>query len=363
MRNDLARMLRLAIGLTTLAGLVAAGLCGGLVSQAAEAVHLNFLIPEGPGQDVASRAAVAVYEKEHPNVTVTIVAGSNANYYPKMLAAMQTTPDQPLFNIAYINAPTWPKGYAADMWLPIDTARAPNVLHVLKPYRRPQDRGAGVGIVLIGLLYNENYVKTPPTSWADLWANPTFKHKVVLFDYLWEYNGLVMAARLNGGSETNIEPGIRVWSQHTDQIRALITSTDQMQNLLQTGDAWLTAWPKANQAVWAKQGLPFAFAVPKEGAIAFPLYLTVVKGSSPAQVRAAQDIINLLLSSYYQGLYAASSYTSPVSDEVRVPAALANDPAFSQRVLSKAILLDEAAIASNTANYTRLWNAQVKSKL
>lgn len=363
MRHIVTRTLLRPPALAVLAGLVIAALGGGTLSQAADVVHLNFLIPEGPGQDVAARAAVAVYQKEHPNVSVTIVAGSNANYYPKMLAAMQTTPDQPLFNMAYINAPTWPKGYTADMWLPLDTARVPNALHVIKQYRRSQDKGVGVGIVLIGLLYNEKYVKTPPTSWTDLWANAAFKHKVVLFDYLWEYNGLVMAARLNGGSETNIEPGIKVWSQHTDQIRALITSTDQMQNLLQTGDAWLTAWPKANQAVWAKQGLPFAFAVPKEGAVAFPLFLTVVKGSSPAQVRAAQDIINLLLSSYYQSLYAASSYTSPVSDEVRIPAALANDPAFSQRVLSKAILLDEAAIAANSPNYTKLWNAEVKSKL
>ena len=359
----LVRTARRPLAIATLAGLLLAALGGETLSQAADAVHLNFLIPEGPGQDVAARAAVALYQKEHPNVSVTIVPGSNANYYPKMLAAMQTTPDQPLFNIAYINAPTWPKGYAADMWLPLDTARVANALHVLKPYRRPQDKGVGVGIVLIGLLYNEKDVKTAPTSWTDLWANPTFKHKVVLFDYLWEYNGLVMAARLNGGSETNIQPGIRVWSQHTDQIRALITSTDQMQNLLQTGDAWVTAWPKANQAVWAKQGLPFAFAVPKEGAVAFPLYLTVVKGSSAAQIRAAQDIINLLLSSYYQSLYAASSYTSPVVDDVRIPAALANDPAFSQAVLNKAILLDEAAIAANSADYTRLWNAEVKSKL
>jgi putative spermidine/putrescine transport system substrate-binding protein len=355
--------MRRLLGVIVVAGLVLASCGAQTASLAAETVHLNFLIPEGPGQDVAARAAVAVYQKEHPNVAVTIVPGSNANYYPKMLAAMQTTPDQPLFNMAYINAPTWPKGYTADMWLPLDTGRVPNALHVLKPYRRSQDKGVGVGIVLIGLLYNERFVKTPPTSWTDLWANPTFKHKVVLFDYLWEYNGLVMAARLNGGSESNVEPGIRVWSQHTDQIRALITSTDQMQNLLQTGDAWLTAWPKANQAVWAKQGLPFAFAIPKEGAVAFPLYLTVIKGSSPAQVRTAQDLINLLLSPYYQNLYAASSFTSPVTDDVRIPAALANDPAFSQRVLSHAILLDEAAIAANSATYTRLWNAEVKSKL
>ena len=338
--------------------------CGaGNVSLASPVVHLDFLIPEGPGQAFAAKGAVAEYQRAHPNVTVTIVAGSNANYYPKMLAAMQTTPDQPLFNLAYINATTWPKGYSANMWVPLDMSLVTNGKAVLAPYRRPEDKGIGVGIVLIGLLYNTKYVQTPPTSWTDLWANSQFKNKVVLFDYLWEYNGLVMAAKLNGGSENNIQPGIQVWSQHADQIRALITSTDQMQNLLQTGDAWLTAWPKANQAVWAKQGLPFGFAVPKEGAVAFPLYLTVIKGSTPAQTKAAQDIINLLLSARYQAEYAVSSYTSPVVNNVVLPGVLRSDPGFDPAVLGKAILLDEAAIASHSAEYTQLWNANVKSKL
>ena len=131
-------------------------------------------------------------------------------------------------------------------------------------------------------------MKTPPTSWADVWSNPAYKGRVILFDYLWPYTGVVQAARMNGGNEANPDAGFKIWSEHTDQLLALVTSTQQAQNLIARGDAWITIWAKGNVQQWADAGAPVGFAVPKEGLVAFPLFFQIVVGTKPDQQAVAE---------------------------------------------------------------------------
>jgi putative spermidine/putrescine transport system substrate-binding protein len=214
-------------------------------------------------------------------------------------------------------------------------------------------------------MYNTKKVKTPPTSWSDLWANSDYKGHVLLWDYLWAYNGVAVAAKLNGGSEDNVQPGMQLYAQaaKNHQFTAFVTSTDQMLNLMNQGNAWLTAWFKGNQSVWAQQGQPVGFAVPKEGVIAFPLSITVDKGSTPDQQKAAADIINLLLSVKYQQVYAEGTFTAPSNSKVPLPSNMLSDPDYSQSVLKNAIQLDWGKIAQHNSEWRALWDRDVKANL
>src|SRR6185437_6017897 len=141
-------------------------------------------------------------------------------------------------------------------------------------YARPDNRGVAYQMSAIGLLYNKNLVHTPPDSWTALWS-PEYKGKVVMFDY--DTRALVIAARLNGGSEKDIDPGFRIWAQHADNFRALVDSNDGVKNALASGDAAIAPWFNSISRIWINEGAPFGFVIPKEGAIGFPLYLTIVK--------------------------------------------------------------------------------------
>jgi len=57
----------------------------------------------------------------HPNVTIELFEGTNAETYPKMVAAKKTTPDQPFVNFGYFNQDVTSKGDIEDLWetLPI----------------------------------------------------------------------------------------------------------------------------------------------------------------------------------------------------------------------------------------------------
>src|SRR3954451_5927347 len=63
---------------------------------------------------------------------------------------------------------------------------------------------------VVGLTYNPETVKTPPTSWADLW-NPEFKGKVGItnLNSTLGTGWLVEIARMRGGSEANVDAGFK----------------------------------------------------------------------------------------------------------------------------------------------------------
>ena len=63
---------------------------------------------------------------------------------------------------------------------------------------------------VVGLTYNPDTIKTPPTSWADLWK-PEFKGKVGItnLNSTLGTGWLVEIAKMHGGSEANIDPGFK----------------------------------------------------------------------------------------------------------------------------------------------------------
>ena len=63
---------------------------------------------------------------------------------------------------------------------------------------------------IVGLTYNPDTVKTPPTSWADLWK-PEFKGKVGItnLNSTLGTGWLVEIARMHGGSEANVDEGFK----------------------------------------------------------------------------------------------------------------------------------------------------------
>lgn len=332
-------------------------------APAAKDVELTFFTFEGPGQGDAAKAAVAEYQQTHPNVKVTFFVGSNAVEYPKLLAARKTTPDKPLYNIFQTNPETQAKGNLDGMWLSLNTSKMPNVADVIPSYRQPGDKGIGFGAGVIGLMYNTKKLAAPPQSWSEMWTDPGLKGKVVLWDYLWAYNSLPVMARLKGGSEDNVRPGIDFIKQHLGQVNALVTSSQQMQDLLVTGDGAITVWFKGNQKVWASEGKPYGFVVPKEGAIGFPLSINVVAGTTPEQQRAAEDIINLILSPKYQQVYSEGTSTAPTNGKATLPASLSTDPAYSPETLKNAIQLDWAKMAVQNQAWKDLWDREVKAGL
>ena len=125
----------------------------------------------------------------------------------------------------------------------------------------------------LGFLVNSERFKfsEPPRSWAELWE-PRFRSELALFDFGSTLGPafLVMAARLEGGSETDIEPGFAKLAELSDHAVVFQSSGPANNLMVAQGEAGIT-FGLASQTLDLKaNGAPVEWIVPAEGAIALP---------------------------------------------------------------------------------------------
>ena len=337
---------------------------GGKPAGADGPVKLSFFVYVGANQGVVPREVVAEYTKANSNVTIELYEGTNAETYPKMVAARKTTPDQPIVNFGYFNADANAKGDIDDMWEQLDTTNVPAVSNVYDAFKRKDNKGIAWGMVGIGLMYNTEHVKTPPTSWMDFW-DPKFKGRLALSNGNHYLSGLVTTTRAQGGKESDpaaIDKAFKLISDtaKTGQIKLFYLSNDQVKQPMIRGEVWLSGWFNSSVDIWANQEKgPFGYAAPKEGQIAFTLYHHVVKGSTPAQKYHAERIIGMLNDKKWLSSYCNLTHSIPVAKNIDIDAALANQEAFKTRNIEGAIQLEWPTIAAKNSEWKERWDKEV----
>lgn len=104
-------------------------------------------------------------------------------------------------------------------------------------FRHPDGYAPVITAQLIGIAYNPKKITTPPTSWEDLWR-PEYKGRVGITG-LGSSLGtafMVEIAKLNGGSETNIEPGFEAMKKLLPNVGAIAASPGALAALFQQGE-------------------------------------------------------------------------------------------------------------------------------
>lgn len=306
------------------------------------------------------KALTEDYMSRHKNVEIEIYEDSNAVGYPKMLAAKQTTPDRPLVNMGFFNSQISAQGDLDDMWNRLDYSSLSNAADISETFRRPNQNGIGIGADQIGITYNTNNISSAPTSWADLWDD-AYRGRLTLFDYWWQV--VFMAARLNGGSLTDMEPGWQLWREKARNIRTLVTSNPEWQQVLSDGTADITSCWNGTSLQFKDDGAPVDYVPPAEGAIAVPVYLQTVKGNTQAQQEVCVDIINEMLSPRWCQMWAETAVQTPANPAVQLPAHLADLPGFQKANVDKLISVDWATVAEQIADWRNRWDAEVKANI
>lgn len=340
------------------------GPAGGKPAGADGPVKLSFFVYVGANQGVVPREVIAEYTKENPNVTIELYEGTNAETYPKMVAARKVTPDQPLVNFGYFNADATAKGDVDDLWETLDTSIVTNTKNVYDTFKRKDDKGIAWGMVGIGLMYNTTHVKSAPTSWMDFW-DPTYRRRLALSNGNHYLSGLVTTIRSQGGKETDPAAVDRSFKLIADQAKAgqialFFLSNDQVKQPMIRGEVWLSGWFNSSVAIWGGQEKgPFGYSPPKEGQIAFTLYHQVVKGSTPAQKYHAERIINMLNDRKWLSRYVNLTQSIPAHKDIDLEPALAEQEAFKTRNIEGAMQLDWPTMAAKNSEWKERWDKEV----
>jgi len=304
-------------------------------------------------------AVIAEYQHSNPTLRIETQAGGNIETFGTILEAHRM--GAPTINAGYFNADSSARGDSADLWLPLDPRRIPNMKDVFPSFRRAADRGVGWGMSPIGIVYRTDLVDRPPRSWLDL-LDPHYSGRVAVADApLLHFNGLLAINRLLGGTENDADLGLRAFTEaaRSGQFGARFRVSSELKAPLLRGDVWMAAYLKADISPWQREGAPLAFVVPVEGQIAFPLFLQILRGSDNYQIRHSEALLDRLLSSERLAEQATLTGIVPAKT-VPLPRVLSEDPAYSPVHVANAWQLDWSAIAANSASWQERWERDIK---
>jgi len=205
-----------------------------------------------------------------------------------------------------------------DLFMDLTPAQIPNLAKIDPLFYDAYDRKAvGFNYVENGLAYRTDKVSQPPRSWKDLWE-PRFRGQLLLPDlaggYLYEL--VVIAAKLHGGSETNLEPGFAALKALAPHVYRWFRSPNEAMSLLQRGEASVASIGSSRAYALKDGGAPVEFVVPTEGAP-----VGILSFHIPLKARNRElllEFVNFALSTEAQTAFGNAMVSGVGNKEVRL---------------------------------------------
>jgi ABC-type Fe3+ transport system substrate-binding protein len=237
---------------TVLGGAALGALAMPLVArgQARELVMIGY----GTAQDDPIKRAAAELGRRHSGVTLRVIGGLSAEALAQIKAARGASP----YDLAVMGTPAIINAVGEDVLEPLDASKVPS-LAKLDPRFPPFAQGMGVPVNYsgFGIAYNKQTVRTPPTSFADLWK-PEFAGKVGLArpQSNLGLGAISIAARAFGRPDDDLEFGLAKWKE----LKPLVgRSPPLLQQMLERGEIGACVLWHDNTALAASTGLPFGY--------------------------------------------------------------------------------------------------------
>ncbi|MGC7406547.1 ABC transporter substrate-binding protein [Pandoraea pneumonica] len=307
----------------------------------------------------AFKACVAEPFTKATGITVTPEIGTSTT----TLAKLQQQKNSPTIDVAWLDGGISELAFDAGVVDNLDPAAIPNLKNVNAKgvYRNGNTTYAvSSGYYSLGLTYSTKSVKTPPTSWKDLWK-PEYAGAVTVPS---PSNSagvpfVIFLAHVLGVDPSNLGP---VYSKLASLDASLFyDSSGAATNAFQSGEAIIGA--HFNVGAWdlIDKGVPIGFVVPKEGVWATDARLHLVKGTR--NKAAAEKFINTALTPEAASCLASKLYLGPAVAGVKVSPDVARKlPWGANGSVDDLKLFDWSMINARRAEITSAWNRQVSAK-
>ena len=221
--------------------------------------------------------------------------------------------------------------------------------------------GPAIFFQVVGLTYNPEKIKTPPTSWRDLWR-PEYKGRVGIttLNSTLGTGWLVEVAKMFGGSEANVEPGFKAINDLKPNLAAVAANPGALATLFQQGQIDISPGNFNAIQLLKARGVPVEFVAPKEGAIAFKTTIHVVKNSPNRDLAVA--LIEAAMSPEVQTRLMQAPYLIvPTNTKVKMEGEIAKVLAKDHAEMKKRFVFqDWKKINEQRAGWIERFNREVK---
>jgi len=252
------------------------------------------------------------FEAAHP-YAVTLVVGDDATVVPRLISARGRAP----YDVITINDDNATYLQSLGLLAPDQSARLTGLADTYDSMKPPRTVIYGTTIYEYDLVYRTDTVKEAPTSWRDLWR-PGLTVGVPYIGQSYGLTFLYLAALLNGGTASNLQPGFEALKR-LGRIK-VYRNVGHGLTLFQQGeiDAALYYRHRAQQMI--DMGMPVGRTRPQEGVFAQRTGTQIPKGTG--NLEGAIAWVDFSLTARYQGAF-VDQYYSPANRTVAMTPDLA----------------------------------------
>ncbi|MFW5407927.1 ABC transporter substrate-binding protein [Pectobacterium brasiliense] len=294
------------------------------------------------------------------NIKLTVVPGADAEWFAKLRASKGRRAP---YDIVVFQPDTVQRAIAADLLQPLDAQHIPNLD---KLYPSVQSRfvsdnktyAAAFSLGQLGLAYRSDLVKTPPTSWLDLWK-PEYKGHVAISSPTYAaglqfFAGLVNAQGGKLDNPADVDKAFAKLTELRGNAVAFPDSPGAIQTLLERGDAWIVPYWDGRVFALKQQGVKVDFVYPSDGPVVGAANWVIPKGAP--NLANAYKLVNALSGDKTQKAFSDKSLYGMTNKDVQYSATLKQQVQVGEEAYSKLIWIDYATATPQLADWTSRWS-------
>lgn len=200
--------------------------------------------------------------------------------------------------------------------------------------------------------------KVTVESWADL-LGPELAGNVALPDVTTNQGppALYMLGKAMGDTDPSLTAPIEQVAEHKDDIVTFYVRSSQLAQLMQQEEIWAAPIGRFAWARFKDNGLPMAWATPKEGQTGGLNVMVMTKGNGNEEL--ALQFMDFWLSTPIQQALAEKLVDSPANAEVVVSDEVAENLTYGAETVKSLDLIPPAVMLDQRDAWLEQWNAKV----
>lgn len=266
---------------------------------------------------------------------------------------------QPPFDVAMLDEGPALEAIDAGLIADYDASKSPNFAN-LHPHFKDKF-GPAITMQAIGIAYNPKTVKTPPTSWADLWK-PEYKGRVGITS-LASTLGLAFLLdinRLEGGTEASMEPAFKKLKTLLPNLAAVSANFGAHGALFQQGEVDIGVQNFNFAEELKAKGVSIEFVRVSTGTPAWKTTMHVVKGALKPDL--AYAYVDSQLAPEVQSAMQKSPWNViPTSSKVPYEGLVASKIAKTPADLEKMVFFNWKKVNEGRAAWTQQFNREIRT--
>jgi putative spermidine/putrescine transport system substrate-binding protein len=319
------------------------------VAQIRRGDELTVGVWGGAQERIVREFCAGPLERQH-GVRINFVLGGT----PERRARAYAERGRPSFDIIYLNI-FESRQAVRDQVTQAPSANVPNFANL---YDIARIGGYGVAFNPVTIVYDRRMVASPMISWRDFWRDD-LRGKVIWPTYPGAQgtSALLMAAKVWGGSENNIDPAFQNIAR-LKPFAAIQGSQDQLYGMFDNQVGAASVEFGSFTRTYAESRNPnIVIADPAEGQAVAMNVACITTGTRNQAL--AEAWVNLHLSPECMTAYAERTYYSPTIRNVTFPPELAAKLVLGEEAVKKLVDFDWDVVIGNQARWSSRFTREI----